>query len=341
MRNFAFGKARTLQDAAASAGLVAEAMLAADGGAGTPDLRIVKAGGVDLMDLMKEGLLAPAQVTSLRLVPGLDAIEPTPDGGLRIGAMLTLARLAEDGAVRARYPALADAAGESASPQIRAVATLGGNLLQRPRCWYFRLAEFRCLRKGGGHCWAIAGENAYHAIFDNRFCAIVHPSTAATPLVALGAEVELTDAEGGTRRVLLEDFFVGPDKDVQRENDLKANELLAAVLLPPPAGLRMKHLKLAQKDSFDWPLADVAVVLDLGDSGACRRASIVLGAAAPTPWRARAAQALLTGRTIDPGLAAEAGRAALDGATPLSGNAYKAPMFEALVKRTILAAATT
>ena len=339
MRNFAFARARTIGEAASAAGLVAEAMLAPDGGAGSPGLRIVKAGGVDLMDLMKEGLLAPSEVTSLSLVSGLDVLSSTPDGGLRIGPMATLARIAADPAVRAGYPALADAAGDSASPQIRAVATLGGNLLQRPRCWYFRLAEFRCLRKGGGHCYAIGGENAYHAIFDNRFCAIVHPSTSATALVALGAEVELTDGEGAQRRLPLEDFLIGPDKDVQRENDLKAGELLTAVILPPSAGLRMKHMKLAQKESFDWPLADVAVVLDLADGGACRRASIVLGAAAPTPWRARSAEAALTDKTIDAAVAAAAGRAALEGAAPLSENAYKAPMFEALVKRAILAAA--
>src|SRR5208282_784640 len=130
----------------------------------------------------------------------------------------------------------------------------------------------------------------------------------------LGAEIELTGADGGTRRVALEDFFVGPDRDVQRENDLRANELLTAVLLPSSSGLRMKHLKLAQKESFDWPLADVGVVLDLAADGVCKRASIVLGAAAPTPRRARAAEAVLNGRTIDAELAVEAGRAALEGA---------------------------
>jgi xanthine dehydrogenase YagS FAD-binding subunit len=252
--------------------------------------------------------------------------------------MVTLGRLASDPLIRVRYPALADAAGESASPQIRAVATIGGNLLQRPRCWYFRLAEFRCLRKGGGHCCAIPGEKQYHAIFDNRFCAIVHPSTSATALVALGAEVELADADGGTRRLTLEDFFVRPDRDVQRENDLRAGELLTAVLLPPAQGLRMTHMKLAQKESFDWPVADVAVALDFAPDRTCRRASIVLGVAAPTPWRAQAAEAVLGGKAIDANLAADAGRAALDGAQLLSANAYKAPMFEALVKRAILKA---
>jgi xanthine dehydrogenase YagS FAD-binding subunit len=341
MRNFAFARAETIRQAASGAGLVADAMLAPEGGASSGEVRVVKAGGIDLIDLMKEGLLAPAEVISLTAVPGLDAIAPTPDGGLSVGSMVTLARLAADPMIRERYPALAEAAGESASPQIRAVATLGGNLLQRPRCWYFRSAEFRCLRKGGGHCYAISGENQYHAIFDNRFCAIVHPSTPATALVALSAEAELVDGDGGTRRVALEDFFVGPDRDVQRENDLKAGELLAAILLPPASGLRMAHMKLAQKESFDWPLADVAVVLDLAQGGTCNRASIVLGAAAPTPWRARAAEAVLSGKTVDSNLAAQAGQAAVDGATPLSANAYKAPMFEALVKRAILKAAAS
>ena len=149
-----------------------------------------------------------------------------------------------------------------ASPQIRAVATLGGNLLQRPRCRYFRAAEFRCLRKGGGHCYAIAGENQYHAIFDNRFCAIVHPSTSATALVALGAEIELIDAEVGTWRLALEDFFLGPDGRPARERS-QGKRAPHRRFSAAAAGLRMKHLKLAQKELFDWPLADVAVVLDL------------------------------------------------------------------------------
>ena len=341
MRNFAFARAGTVAEAANAAGLVAEAMLAPDGGARSGDVRVVKAGGIDLLDLMKEGLIAPAEVTSLVGALGLDAIVETADGDLRIGAMATLARLAADATIRRRYPALAEAAGASASPQIRALATIGGNLLQRPRCWYFRSAEFRYLRKGGGHCYAIAGENAYHAIFDNRFCAIVHPSTSATALVALGARAALVDSDGNAREVALEDFFVGPDRDVQRENDLKAGEILASVALPPAAGLRMTHMKLAQKESFDWPLADVAVVLDLAPGGVCRRASVVLGAAAPTPRRARAAEAVLTGNPVDADLAEKAGKAAIQGATPLSANAYKAPMFETLVKRAILKASAS
>jgi xanthine dehydrogenase YagS FAD-binding subunit len=189
------------------------------------------------------------------------------------------------------------------------------------------------------HCFAIDGENAYHAIFDNRACAIVHPSTAATVLVALGAAVELTDADSAVRRVLLEDFFIQPGRDLQRENDLRPHEILSTIMLPPVTlGMGMAHLKLSQKESFDWPLADVAAVIDTGADGVCRRAVIVLGAAAPVPRRASAVEAALAGRQITDGLAKEAARAALEGATPLAQNVYKLALFETLVQRTILQA---
>jgi len=211
--------------------------------------------------------------------------------------------------------------------------------LQRPRCWYFRSHAYHCLRKGGGHCFAITGENQYHAIFNNMPCAIVHPSTIATALVALNATVELTDATGATRRLLLEDFFVPPERDLQRENDLRPHEVLTAVRLPRPApGLRMAQVRQGEKDSFDWPLADVAVALDITADGACGRASVILGAAAPVPHRARTAGAVLAGKRIDEHTAAQAARAALEGATPLAKNPYKLPLFEALVRRAILKA---
>lgn len=340
MNRFAWAKARTLAEAATSAGtLVCEAMTAPAEPASQSTTSIVQAGGIDVLDLMKENLLRPHQVVSLREIPGLDAIAEETDG-LRIGAMVTLARLADSTVVQQRYPALADAARSAASPQIRHVATLGGNLLQRPRCWYFRAAEYHCLRKGGGHCFAIPGENQYHAIFDNQACAIVHPSTMATALVALGATIELRDADAAVRRVRLEDFFVPSSRDLQRENDLKPREILTATYLPPlAAGARMAHLKISEKDSFDWPLADVAVVLELTPDGACKNASVVLGAAAPVPHRARAAEEALVGRTVDDAVARQAGRAAIAGATPLAKNTYKLPLFETLVRRAILKAA--
>ncbi|HEY4957763.1 MAG TPA: FAD binding domain-containing protein [Caldimonas sp.] len=342
MKTFAWTPAQTVGEAAASASItVADSMCAMRGDPGNAMSSVVKAGGIDLLDLLKARLLAPAMLVSLTAVPGLGRIEEQADGGLRVGAMVTLADIASHALMRRRYPALADAVGGSASPQIRNVATLAGNLLQRPRCWYFRAAEFHCLRKGGGHCFALDGENAHHAIFDNRSCAIVHPSTAATVLVALGAMVELVDADGAVRRALLEDFFISPDRDLQRENDLQPHEIMTAVVLPAvPPGACMAHLKLAQKDSFDWPLADVTAVMEMGADGVCQRASIVLGAAAPVPHRARAAEAALLNRRITIPLAAAAARAALDDATPLAHNAYKLALFETLVRRTVLQAAS-
>ena len=340
MNRFGWTSAATISEAAAAASItVADAMTATRDAANGRETSVVKAGGIDLLDLLKENLLAPTKVVSLRDVAGLTIIAEQA-GGLRIGSMVTLASAAVHPLVRQRYPALADALQNSASPQIRNVGTLAGNLLQRPRCWYFRAAEYHCLRKGGGHCFAISGENQYHAIFDNQPCAIVHPSTAATVLVALGATLELTNSEGVSRNVLLENFFVLPDRDLQRENDLKPHEILTAILLPVlPASLRMAHLKQGEKDSFDWPLADVAVALDLNRDGSCRGAAIILGAAAPVPHRAKLAENILIGRRVDDAKAREAAHAALDGATPLTKNAYKLPLFETLVRRTILKAA--
>ncbi len=340
MTPFAWANARNLTEGASAASItVAEAMTAAPDVMPRGQPSIVMAGGIDLLDLLKENLLTPATILSLKDIPGLGRIVEEDGGGVLIGPMVTLAQLADHPVLRQRYPAFTDAAQSSASPQIRNVATLGGNLLQRPRCWYFRAAEYHCSRKGGNHCFAMFGENQYHAIFDNMPCAIVHPSTSATTLVALGARIELTNAQGTVRNLLLEDFFVLPSKDIRRENDLKPQEILTSISLPSvPPGTRMAHLKQGEKDSFDWPLADVAVVLDVAPDGSCDRASIVLGAAAPAPHRARAAEAMLAGKHIDANLAKSAAHAGLDGATPLAKNAYKLPLFETLIQRAILKA---
>src|ERR1019366_293536 len=191
MNSFEWIDAGTVSGAVGAAtATVAEAMRSRTGEPPSDQAVVVEAGGVDLVDLMKEGLLTPRRLVNLRGVAELSGIAQDQDGALRIGAMATLAQIGEHPLVRARYVALADAAASSASPQIRQVATLGGNLLQRPRCWYFRSAQHHCARKGGETCFAFAGENQYHAIFDHRGCAIVHPSTAATALVALGTRIE-------------------------------------------------------------------------------------------------------------------------------------------------------
>jgi xanthine dehydrogenase YagS FAD-binding subunit len=292
---------------------------------------MIKAGGIDVMDRLKEGLDAPAKLVNIRTIPGLDQIREDASG-LHIGPMVTLDQLDKHETVRTRYTALADAAGHAATPHIRNVATVGGNILQRPRCWYFRNEQFHCLKKGGDRCFAQDGENDYHAIFANRRCAIVHPSAIAVALVALGATFEVSGRRG-QRQVPSEQFFVRPDQDVQREHTLAADELLTAINIPQPAnGSRSAYMKLGEKESFDWPIAEVAVVLGT-------KPAVVLGAAAPIPWRAAAAERILAGNSINEETARAAAKAALEGATPLRSNSYKLPIFETVVRRTILAAA--
>lgn len=340
MQRFEWLNAKSESEATSSgATTVASAMVALTGGRTSEDAIIVKAGGIDLLDLMKEGLLQPRRIVNLRTAPELDRIVEQKDGTVRIGSMVTLANLANHPNIVQRYAALAEVAGNSASLQIRNVATLGGNLLQRPRCWYFRSAHHHCARKGGEVCFAFGGDNRYHAIFDHDGCAIVHPSTPATALVALSASVELIQPDGPRRLVSLEKFFLLPDADITRENDLKPGEILSAIVLPKQGpGAKSVHLKQGEKDSFDWPVADVAVLLDRDAAGICTKASIVLGSAAPVPHRAKAAEAVLIGKPIQEPIARAAAQAAIAGAMPLSKNAYKLPIFETLVRRAILAA---
>src|SRR3954464_10870601 len=192
-----------------------------------------KAGGVDLLDMMKENLAAPSRLVNIRRIPGLDQIA-ADDKGLRVGPLVTLATISEHPEIAKSWTALALACGHAATPQIRNMATVGGNLLQRPRCWYFRNELFHCRKKGGDKCYAQEGENQYHAIFDNSLCAIVHPSATATPLIAMGATIEITGVKG-KREMLLEEFIQPPSADVQRENVLQAGEVLTEIRIPAPA----------------------------------------------------------------------------------------------------------
>lgn len=301
---------------------------------------VAKAGGVDLLDRMKEGLVAPARLVNLSSLRELDFVRDEGKDGLRIGPLVTLSALAAHPLVRGRFGALAAACEHVATPQIRNMATLGGNLLQRPRCHYFRSADFTCRKKGGETCFAQDGENQFHALFGNHTCAIIHPSTPATALCAYGARIQLTASAGpgGTRELPLESFFTPPELDVTRENALQPHEIATAIHLPAPAAsARAAYHKQGEKESFDWPLCDVAVVLDM-EGRLCRRASIVLGAVAPVPLRAKAAEALLAGHPVDEASAASAARAAVAGATPLSKNRYKVQVVETVVRRTLLAA---
>jgi xanthine dehydrogenase YagS FAD-binding subunit len=299
---------------------------------------VVKAGGIDLLDLMKDGIVSPPKLINIRNVKSLRGIESS-DRGLTLGPLSTLSEIAEHPEIQQRYAALSDAAGHAATPQVRNMATLGGNLMQRPRCWYFRSTDFDCRKKGGSDdCHALQGQNQYHAIVNNKTCAMVHPSSTAVPLLAMDAEVELT-SKAGKRSVAMHDFYVSPEEDLQRETAVKPGELITAIRIPLPAsGTRSAYQKYGEKESFDWPLADAGVVLEM-DGKTCRKASIVLGVAAPTPIHATEAEAALRGKVIDERTAREAGKLAVANATPLSKNGYKTQLFQTAVYRTILLAA--
>jgi xanthine dehydrogenase YagS FAD-binding subunit len=300
---------------------------------------LAKAGGIDLLDLMKEGILAPARLVNLKTIAGLDRVRYDPRQGLELGAMVTLARIDVDREIRSRYVALADAAGHAATPQVRNVATIGGNLLQRPRCWYFRQDHFHHV---GGDTLARVreGQNQFHAIFDNDRTAMVQASTPATALVAYDASVELVGREGSPRRVKLAEFFLPPKMNLASDAKIEPGDVLTRVIVPAlAAGTKAAYHKQTERDSYDWPICDVAVVLTM-DGRRVRNASIVMGWVAPTPRRARESEHLLVGQPLTDELARLAARAAVAGATALSENGYKVPVLEAVVRRTILAAAT-
>ena len=293
----------------------------------------LKAGGVDLLDRMKEGIDSPKTVVSIAGLSGHDHIEAGPPA--KIGALATLARISDDPGLRHAYPALADAAGGAATPQIRHMATLGGNLCQKPRCWYYRLEEFDCRKNGGSECFARDGENRFNAVFDtDLLCVCVHPSATGTALVAYGASLDIVGPKG-KRTLPIEEFFHRPVDDATRENNLKPGEIVAAVSLPAPAaGTRAVYRKLKEKESFDWPLVETCVVLKI-DGGVVRGARVVFGSVSPTPHRSKPAEAVLVGGKPSDELARKAAEAAVQEAKPLSQTAYKATLVKVELERAL------
>ncbi len=294
---------------------------------------VYKAGGIDLLDHLKEHLVEPPRLVDLKRIAGLDAIGVEADGSLRIGALATLAKVAAHEGVRASHPALAGACGEAASPQIRNVATIGGNLLQRPRCWYYRLEAYKCVKKGGDLCYAVAGENRYHVLFGGGPAYPPHPSNAAVPLVAYGATFVIEGAKG-VRAVPAGQFFVLPDKDPLRENVLEPGEILTEIRVPAAAGWRSAYHEIRERADFDWPLVAAAIALRV-DAGVVKDARVVLGQVATIPWRSAPAEQALLGKRLDAAAAEAAGRAAVTGAEPMSNNGYKVDLVTTLVRRIV------
>jgi xanthine dehydrogenase YagS FAD-binding subunit len=316
MNAFDYERAATLDEALARIGAGAQPL----------------AGGTDLLTLMKAELAAPCRLLDVkRALPR--AIESTA-GGLAIGAGATLAELERHRLVVEGYAALAQAAGLAASAQIRNLATIGGNLLQRPRCWYFRNARTRCWLKGGDECFARDGENRNHALFGAGPCWAVHPSDPAAALLAFDAEVRLAGMRG-ERTLPLERFFTLPTEGRRNETALEPGELVVGLRLPPhPPATRSAYLKAMDRAAFSFALAGVAAVLRLSQ-GKVAHARIVLSGVGPIPWRVPRAEAALLGRPADEESFEAAAGAALQGASPLRHNGYKVPLAGALLRRAL------
>lgn len=295
---------------------------------------MVIAGGTDLLGELKEYIETPAKVVNLKSIPGLDEIK-ADETGLTIGALATVGDIAAHPTIQEHYTVLAEAAASVASPQIRNVGTLGGNLCQRPRCWYYRNPEIICLKKGGDMCYAVEGLSKYHAIFGGGPVYIVHPSDTAPALIALGATVKIVGPDG-EKTMPLEEFFILPDINPQRENVLEPNEVVAEVYVPkPPANTKSFYIKARERGSFDFALSSVAAAFQMNGS-TCRAASIVLGGVAPIPWRSKEAEAALNGKRITEAVAKRAGSEAVKNAEPLNDNGYKVALTQNLVSRAVM-----
>ena len=297
------------------------------------------AGGTDLLALMKDDIVTPKRLVNVKSIEGLDGVSYNARAGLRIGALVRIAEFADNADVRKNYPVLARAADDAASPQIRNQATLGGNLCQRPRCWYFRNG-FGLLAQQKGKSLVTEGDNRYHAILGNDGPAyFVSPSSIAPALIAAGARIRIF-GPNGERELPLEKFYVIPKSENEREHDLRPNEIVTEILLPPPSGLRFGHYEVRQKTQFDWPLATASVALKLSGNNV-QAARIVMGHVAPIPWVCdKFVEATLLGRPVTETAADAAGVVAAEKpGKSLGKNAYKIRLARVAVKRAILQAA--
>jgi len=299
----------------------------------------VHAGGTDLLGCLRDRVFDASTVVSITGIRELRGIDTTPAGGLRIGALTTIAEVAANRAVQTHYRALSMAAFEVASPQLRHQGTLGGNLCQKPRCWYFR-GEFHCLRKGGEQCFAVEGENEQHCIFGGENCFMVHPSDTAPALVALGASLSIAGPKG-RRTVAVADFHVPPSRDYTRETVLEPAEIVTEILLPPPLeGLRSSFRKVRGRGAWDFALAAAALAVQF-DGDRAIDARVVLGGAAPVPWRSSGAEEVLKGARLDRNRASDVAGAAVKDAEPMEQNGYKVALFRALLEQELTAVART
>lgn len=296
------------------------------------DESIVLAGGTDLLDMLKERLIEPKRVINIKNIKDLHGIKN--GSGLELGALTTITEIAADPHIQKKYSVLAQAAESIATPQLRNMGTIGGNLCQRPRCWYYRGRQYPCLKKGGTKCYAAEGWNQYHAIFGGGPSYIVHPSDAAPALQALGALLKVF-GPSGSDEIPLEEFFELPIDNLRGENVLQANEIITHISIPEPAaGTRSTFLKFREKQSMDFAISSVAAILQM-QGNRVKSADIVLGGVAPIPWRAKDAEAELQGKALSSETIEKAATAAVAGATPMAHNSYKIQLTQNLVRRAL------
>ena len=298
-------------------------------------LAVIKAGGIDLIDHLKEGLIAPDVVVNIRRLQSDKELIKVSEGEIRIDAVATLADIVSSAALRAACPALVQSVENAASPAVRNVASVGGNLLQRPRCWYYRNEQFNCLKKGGATCFAVEGENRYHAIFGDGPCHIVHPSNLAPALFVCDATVHLVGAEQPSLPIRY--LYHMPDKGVRTESNLVPGVLITHITCKPVKASGFYAIK--EKQSFDWPVVSAAVALEL-DGTVITKATVCAGAVAPIPWELRNVAGALRGVDVanDAALTKACATAAV-GARPMTDNGYKVKLLPVAVKRAVLLAA--
>lgn len=323
MKTFANSNAKTIQDAARRAADAHKAGQEAS----------FAGGGTDLLQLVKDRIVNPDVIVNLKTIPNLSQVTRTASG-VSIGGQVTLDALSRNEIIRKTYPVLAEAAESVATPQIRNVGTIAGNVAQRPWCWYYRNA-FPCYKNGGNQCFSFAGENQFHAIFGGGPSYIVHPSDTAPALLALDATFRIV-GPAGERRVPAAEFFVLPRQNAAAENVLAADEVLASIDLPAARPTSRSHyLKVTDRQAWTHAVVSAAVILDM-DGSTCRSARVVLGGVAPIPWRLPNVEQMLAGQAVTDDLVARAAEAAVTGARALSKNAYKIPMTKGVVRRSLL-----
>ncbi len=324
MRSFEHVNATSLEDALATMGEDWQ-------------IRLI-AGGTDLIPLMKKSIITPSRLVNIKPVLQLANLNFTDENGLSIGALATLDDVSRYPPVAQYYRVLSEAIGVAASPQLRNMATIAGNLCQESRCWYYRNLFF-CWLKGGEICYASGGENRIHAVFGGGPCYFAHPSDPAPALIALGAELTLYDSGGNSRSIPMESFYAPPTAERRRATILRPNELVTWIRVPtPPQEARGVYLKAMDRETWAFALASVAVQ-GVWDGPVAREISIILGGVAPIPWRARQAEDVVRGQPVDGRIAREAGEAAVIGAQPLQHNGYKVDLIRTLVERALIGAA--